>query len=459
MAAAAFRTYLRDTIGVTDVPGRHPTARRVAIQDEGLETIEDLLDFDDDEIKTLCQSVRKPGGTIADPNDATRTIPDPGFKIPSVCEKRLKLAASGARLYSKIERDISQDSLNRTRLKLIEKHLKLVEDHSDPESLPQVSKTFGIMRAMDQVPTYLRECLGSMKIPLLYIIRDEVLPPPLEPLIPNQIHSLSYPSFVDELIAYASHSGPEYIEDNARVFSILMEMVRGTSFESSLKSHQRARNGRGAYLSLLQHNMGSSKWDRIIEESETYVLRREWNGKNYRFTLKNHITKHREANNELVRASQFVDYEVPNEHTRVSRLLKSLTTKDPAIISAITHIQGDNNQRNDFELAADFLLLTAPSPNNQASSHRVSAVRKGGKFKSKGTGETGVEFRYYTGKEYKSLSRAQKKELSDWRESNKANNNSSTDEKTDRISVLESTLLELKKSNDEIKNRISALTT
>ena len=42
MAAASFRTYLRDTIVVTDAPGRHPSARRVAIQDEGLETIEDL---------------------------------------------------------------------------------------------------------------------------------------------------------------------------------------------------------------------------------------------------------------------------------------------------------------------------------------------------------------------------------------------------------------------------------
>ena len=260
------------------------------------------------------------------------------------------------------------------------------------------------------------------------------------------------------MIAHTAHAGPEYVEDNARVFSILLEMVRGTSFESSLKSQQRARNGRGAYFSLLQHNMGSSKWDKIIEEAEMYVLHREWNGRNYRFTLKNHITKYREAHNELVRASQFVDYEVPNEHTRVSRLLKSLTTEGPSIISAMTHIQGDTNQRNDFESAADFLLLTAPSTNSQGTNHRISAERRGGKFKSKGTGETSVKFRYYTGNEYKSLTKAQKRELSEWRESNKSNNPNETKNESSRNSVLESTLLELKKSNDEIRNKISSLT-
>ena len=460
MAENGFRTYLRDVIGIADVPGGNPTARRIAIQDEGLTTIDDLVDFDDDEIKILCQSVRKPGGSIVDPNDATRTrtIPDPGFKIPSVCEKRLKLAANGARLYAKINRPITADALSRSRLKLIDKHLMLIDEHEDPDTLPQISKTFGIMRAMDLVPSHLRECLGVNKVPLSYVIRDQVIPTQLGQLLPNQIHSADFESFVDELIVHTAHNGPEFVEDNARVFSILMEMVRGTSFESSLKSHQRARDGRNAYLSLLQHNMGSSKWDKVIEEAETYVLRREWNGKNYRFTLKNHITKHREAHNELTRASQFVDYEIPNEHTRVSRLLKSLTTKDPAIISAITHIQGDQNQRNDFEAAADFLLLTAPSSNVQSNSHRVSAVRKGGKFKSKGTGDTGVEFRYYTGKEYKSLSKAQKKELSEWRERNKENNTQQSNGETNRISVLESTLIELKKSNDEIKSKISALT-
>ena len=84
------RTYLRDIIGVADSAGTNPAARRVAIQEEGLSVLTDLLEFDDAGIKTLCSSVRKPGGLITDPNDANRQIVDPGFSIPAICEKRLK---------------------------------------------------------------------------------------------------------------------------------------------------------------------------------------------------------------------------------------------------------------------------------------------------------------------------------------------------------------------------------
>ena len=55
-------------------------------------------------------------------------------------------------------------------------------DHEDPEKLTVVSKTFGIVKAMDLVPGHLRDRLGSRNIPLSYIISDEVTPPALRPL-------------------------------------------------------------------------------------------------------------------------------------------------------------------------------------------------------------------------------------------------------------------------------------
>ena len=123
----------------------------------------------------------------------------------------------------------------------------------------------------------------------------------------------------------------------------------------------------------------------------------------------------------MTRASQHVDYELPNEHTRVGRLIKSITSKDPAIVSAITHIQGSTEQRNDFETAAEFLLLTAPSSSNASNVHRISAVNKASNGGKKGP-QTGVELRYYTKKEYSRLSTAEKKELQQLRKSAKKSN-------------------------------------
>ena len=86
----------------------------------------------------------------------------------------------------------------------------------------------------------------------------------------------------------------------------------------------------------------------------------------------------------MVRANQQVQYELPNEHTRVGRLLKSITLKDPAIVSATTHIEGNPNQWDDFELAADFLLLLTPSTSNSDNTRRISSVNKN---KNKGSGK------------------------------------------------------------------------
>ena len=98
----------------------------------------------------------------------------------------------------------------------------------------------------------------------------------------------------------------------------------------------------------------------------------EWESQ--RFTLKSHVNMHREAYNEMVCANQHVQYELPNEHTQVGRLLKSITSKDPMIVSAITHIEGHNNQRDNFKQPADFLLLCAPSTSNNDNNQRISAM-------------------------------------------------------------------------------------
>ena len=448
---AAMRTFLRDVIGITDAPGPDPAARRVAIQEEGLLHLDDLVEFDKDGIKSLCSSVRKPGGQIPDPNNVGQVIPNPGFNIPAICEKRLQLACYAARTYALINRGLSQDGLSRARLKLFEQHEKMVKEHVDPEKLPSVDKNFGIVRAMDLLPSHLRDRLGVAKVPLSYIIRSNETPSVVENLAPNKATGETYNTIMDELIACIPLSGEHYNEDNAKVFQIIQDMITGTSFEASIKAHQRRRDGRAAYLSLCQHNLGSSKWDKIVEEAETYMMKREWNGKNYRFTLRNHISKHREAFNEMVRAAQFIPYEVPNEHTRVGRLIKSLQSKDPAIVSAITHIQGNPNHREDFENAADFLLLTAPKFKDMTEGgQRISSIRsKGNKSKPATASKSGVEFRYYAKNEYRKLNKAQKKELAEWRETEKGSNQ--------KVAALEQQLREMRDETESLRATIASI--
>ena len=152
---------------------------------------------------------------------------------------------------------------------------------------------------------------------------------------------------------------------------------------------------------------------------------------------------HREAFNEMVRAAQFIPYEVPNEHTRVGRLSKNLQSKDPSIVSAITHIQGNPEQRDNFETAADFLLLTAPKFKDMTEGgHQISSICSKGDKRKANTGESGVEFHYYAKNEYRKLSKDQKKELSEWRKKDKVSDQ--------KVALLEQQFKEMRDETESL---------
>ena len=64
-----------------------------------METIDELAEFYEEDVKTLCESVQKPGGTIVDLNYANQRIANPENLIPEISEKHLKLACYVSRIY------------------------------------------------------------------------------------------------------------------------------------------------------------------------------------------------------------------------------------------------------------------------------------------------------------------------------------------------------------------------
>ena len=408
--------------------------------EEGLDALTELADFDAAEIKTLCQAVRKPGGTIVDPNDNTRVIQNPGHNIPSICEGRLILACYGASLYQYIGRDIDPLMLSRNRLKEFKKHKEGVKNHEDPDKFPELSKSFTIMKMLDQFPTYLREKHGVQGIALSYVIREDPdVPVALPPLMANVPWSDDRTSMMEELIDYAPHTGPSYSQDNATVYRLLQEILGSTIHMSSITRHQRSRNGRGAYLDLVLHNMGNSKWEKTIEAAEKAVTIDKWDGKNARYPLKFHVQKHREAFNHMMRAAQYIEYVPPNESTRVRRLLKSITCS--ALESTKDVISNDTAKKGDFELMADYMLERSEEKSIKSKTHQVSALHHKRKHGKKGeSGSTGVENRFYKPEEFGRLSADQKQELFKMRGTSRSNKMPKTS--SSKISALETKLEE-----------------
>jgi len=232
------------------------------------------------------------------------------------------------------------------------------------------------------------------------------LPPPR---LDQQPFGQKYPTFYEEMIARTSHTHPSYAADNRTVLELLVKSFKEhPTLMSSIRPHQRSGNGRAALEAVMLHNMGNTKWDDLIEKAMNKITKAVWNGRNSRYPLIRHISDHRTSFNDIVKAADNIDYAVMNERTRVSYLLDSIQCNHQQLVAAKTAILSDDAKRNDFELAADFLLLNAKSFKSekvQGGDWNISAL------KQKDGNKAQVELRYYKKKEYEKLTKDQKVEL------------------------------------------------
>ena len=410
-ANRAFRNYLMQQLKASEDAAN-------ALIDSGLDDFDSFQDYEEGNIHNLCTTIRKPGGVTVGEDEIE--VPNHGVSISPTCEIRLQIAAYAAQYYSIVARPIDAISMEWNRIKNFRSLKNIIKNHKDPEELPEVSKKISIMKAIELIEEYLRGILGVEKTPLAYVIRESVTPiVPLRqnPLRPNLPYGTNYNGFFEEMVACASHDTVSYPEDNASVMNILIHVLKGTSFEVSLAPFKKTRDGRNAFFVLSQHNLGTNRWEHILEKADEIVSHRIWNGKSTRYTLRSHVNNRREAHNNMLRAAENIPFEVPNEGTRVRKFLHSLQCSDQRVISAKTSIIADATMKNDFEKMANFLLIAVPpfrtANDNQ---HRISGMET---FKpTSNRGDTGVELRFHTDAEYAKLIPAQKSELYSWRKRN-----------------------------------------
>ena len=450
-AVLTFNQFLNSTIGLNDA------GRVLKYVENGLDSFQAMSELDDDDIKIMMNSIRKDR--------------DDPVAINAVMEKRTKIACYGAKMYTLIGRPITGEALTLPTLKTLDIHKHIVKEQKDPsEDIPKVSRSYTIDKALDAMPTYLRSIIGVRGVALSYVVREGDTVQALGPLGAGVPYATESASFMNELISNTPHSGGGWEEDNARVYAILAEMVKDVPMASSLKAHQRSRNGREAHKSLVQHNLGSAKWDVVISKAEEVQSNRIWNGKNSRYSIRRHIDLHRDAYNDMVRAKDHVTYEAPNERTRVTRLLKSIQAGHIASIAAAkTTIEATSTMRDSYENAADFLILNDPAPKANQHDHRISSVVGGDDDES---GD--VDDRFYTESEYQNLNGKQRYNLRMLRENRgkgggkgkgkggggkrTAGGDGQGASRTKRRNLAKRTKFkDMKSQNDELKQRIAAL--
>ena len=124
---------------------------------------------------------------------------------------------------------------------------------------------------------------------------------------------------------------------------------------------------------------------------------------------------------------EHMQYQLPNEHSRVGFLLEAIQCSDPGFQAAMASIKTDNGpegMRNNFEATAAHLLPYDPvakkRSNGYKSSTQISSVMEisDATTKKPSIGKTGTYLHYHRNSEYRTLTQEQKDELHEWRTNN-----------------------------------------
>jgi len=140
-----------------------PNATVVQLRAEGIETLDDLADFDKDSLQQLADNLQRPGGCVPDQNPvaaaAGATIPTPQFVFGAKSQKHLLVTCSLVRYYEIIGRPLSAANMQwDTVMKNFEIQWKAIKDKKDehePE-LPKISRALPIVKWTEAFRDYLQ---------------------------------------------------------------------------------------------------------------------------------------------------------------------------------------------------------------------------------------------------------------------------------------------------------------
>jgi hypothetical protein len=172
-------------------------------------------------------------------------------------------------------------------------------------------------------------------------------------------------------------TGPEYQNDNKRLWDILSPLVRGTSAWEYIKLCERAKDGRRAFRILQLRGEGDAAVDARRTKAEATLAKAQYNGKSKRFTLQSYINLLQGAFNDLEECG-----DPYSERKKVDTLVKGLVADRYAV--ARHTIMGDPLKREDFQKAYGYLetmenLRSVTDGTGEAFDRNVSAVENQGK--------------------------------------------------------------------------------
>ena len=426
---------------------------RASLANQGLDSIDTLADTGEDVISNMCKIIRR----------------DEQVPIPAIAESNIKLASFVARHHRRISRGLAPNGITmpvirRYRELYAEEKAYEVPDNNIELDMKDWAKN------IDSIQDYLGIRLGRTKIPLAYVVRREVAVPAAGGDPPD-----NYDTHQDEMIARASHdvaNNEAYPYDNRMVWDLIAGWVRDTECWIHVKPFQRRRDGRGAYLAIYNHYLGVNTVNNQARTAEAKLNKLEYKSEGRRWGLEKYIQQFKKQY-EILRNLEEMEgstYSAPDAGTMVRKFIDGV--KNGSFDACKTQVMSQPEMGTDlervFNLYKDFLSQSKAS-NATLNISRVGTApqnnyKRGreddGKVPEHVWMKATVEDKFYTGKQYNKLSRAQKAKLQ-WmrgkRSKDGSNKKHKSGQETSQISALATQMESVIKSMGTVTKAVSKI--
>jgi hypothetical protein len=144
-----------------------PNATVLDLVNEGINTVDDLSEFDKDTIVQIAYNLRRP------PAGAP-------FVFGAKSQKRLIVACELVRYYETVGRALTAANLqwNRVMKNFEIQWTALMDKKSkDEPGTPKISKSLNIMKWSEAFRGILHRCIGVRNVPIVYVIRESAAVP------------------------------------------------------------------------------------------------------------------------------------------------------------------------------------------------------------------------------------------------------------------------------------------
>ena len=376
----------------------------------GLNTIASFADLTPSETTELCRTIRRPGG---EGQAAAGAQPQPnlGHAVSFRAETNLKLMVYYLRHRLRTSRALAAADVTIDNISALKPRKDFEKDHEDADP-PKINPR-NWPKTIEGLEEWLRNCLGVSKVPLAYVIREDIAVPAADP-------ADGYPDVHTELIARApirrddDTYHPNYLIDRTTVWTKLAELCRDEDCYTYLRSAQRSRDGRAAFTTLRNQYLGPNHVTNLAAKAQRALEDYKYRGEGRHHNFDSYI-RHQTEQHIILNSLTRHGYSGIDERTKVRHLLDNIDTA--ALNAPVENVSANQDLLGDYDAAAgyirDFLERTKRTTRRSANISSVytsTPRRDGGALTQEqiDSADMTVPDRYYTKAEYGELSPQQK---------------------------------------------------